>query len=184
MAIVPVQRGELRGADPAGEHVVVVARDRHHRQDLAVLRIYRDSDRLREPVLVDAFPKLGVEQLLQTVIDREDDRVPDRGPLKREGLDLTLGRIAFDLSPAVCPAQVLLVDLLDPGTSDVVVAEVASALEGLELLLGDRPGVAEHGGVERSVDVEADALGVDTDARKELGPLGEGNGELARHRRL
>jgi hypothetical protein len=49
----------------------VVTGDGNHRQDLAVLRVHRDADSLRELVFLDAFAELGVEKLLETVIDRQ-----------------------------------------------------------------------------------------------------------------
>ena len=184
MPIVPVQCRELSRGDPPREHVVVVPGDGDHREDLAVLRIHRDADRLRELVVVDSLPELGVEKLLQTVVDGERDRVADGCPLQRERLDLAQRGVTLDLAPPVRAAEILLVDAFDPGPADVVVPEVAGLLELLELLLRDRPGVPHDGRVESAIDIEADALGVDADAGEELGALGDGEGDLARHRRL
>jgi hypothetical protein len=47
--------------------------------------------------------------------------------LQRQRLDLALRGIALDLAPAVRPAQVLLVDVLDAGPPEIVVREVAVA---------------------------------------------------------
>src|SRR6267143_7119987 len=118
MAVIPVQRGELRCRDPPSEHVVVVTGDGDHREDLAVLRIHRDADGLRELVFLDAFAKLAVDELLQAVVDGERNGIADGRPLERERLYLALRRVAFDLAPPVRPAQILLVDGFDPGTSE------------------------------------------------------------------
>src|SRR5205814_539083 len=184
MAVVCVQCGELRGADAAREHVVVVSGDGHHRQDLAVLWIDRDADRLRELVLVDALAELGIEELLQTVVDGQRNGVADGRPLERERLDLALSGVPLNLAPAVRPAKKLLVDVFYPGTSDVIVREIATVLKLRELLFGNRAGVADHRRVQRAVDIEANALRVDPDTGEELGALRHHEGDLARHRRL
>src|SRR2546430_14541691 len=184
MPVVCVQGGELGCADAAREHVVVVARDGDHREDLAVLRIDRHADGLGEFVLVDALAELGIETLLQTVVDRERNGIADRRPLERERLDLALSGVPLDLAPAVGPAEILLADVFYPGASDIIVSEIAAVLELRQLLFGDRAGVSDHRRVQRAVDVEANALWVDPHAREELGALRHDEGDLARYRRL
>src|SRR5207247_6460793 len=134
---------EFRRRVPAGEHVVVISRDGHHREDLAVLRIHRNADGLRELVFLNALAQFGIEELLETVVDRERDRVPDRWSLQRERLDLALRGIALDLAPAIRPAEISLVDVFDAGPSEIVVGEITAFLERRELLLCDRPRVSD-----------------------------------------
>ena len=184
MPVVCVQGGELGCADAAREHVVVVARDGDHREDLAVLWVHRHADGLGEFVLVDALPKLGIEKLLQAVVDRERNGIAHGRPLERERLDLALSGVPLNLAPAVRPAKKLLVDVFYPGTSDVIVREIATVLKLRELLFGNRAGVADHRRVQRAVDIEANALRVDPDTGEELGALRHHEGDLARHRRL
>src|SRR5439155_24676526 len=105
-------------------------------------------------------------------------------PLQGEGLDLPLGSVPLDLTPAVRSPEILLVDVLDPGASDVVVGEIAAVFELRQLLFGDRARVPDHRRVEGPIDVEANALGVDPHAREELGALRDRQGDLARHRGL
>ena len=184
MAIVGVQRGELGRRDSAGEHVVVVAGDRDHREDLTVLRVHRDADGLREAILLDPLAQLGVNQLLQAVVDGQHDGVPDDRLPQRKRLYLALRGVALDLAPAVRSAKVALVDALDAGPTDVVVAEIALVAQLSELVLGDRTGVSDDRRIECPVDVEPDAFGIDAHTRKELGPLGDGERDLPRNRRL
>ena len=182
MTVVGVERREILVRDASREEIVVVARNRNHREDLAVLRVHGDRGRPGKPVLLYTLAELGVEQLLETVVDREDDGVADGRPLESEGLDLALGRVALDFAPSVGAAQVPLVDLLDAGAADVVDREVACVLELFELVLGDRTRVADNRRIQRAVDVRADVLRSNLNAREELRALGDRDGDLPRHR--
>src|SRR5712692_5687731 len=184
MTIIGVQRGEILAADSSREEVVVIARDRDQRQDFTVLRVHGDAHGPGEAIFLDALAELRVEELLEAVVDREDDGVADGRPLKSQGLDLALRRVALDLAPSISSAQVPLVHLLDARASDVINREIARVFELLELALGDRSRVADHRRVEGAVDVGADALRSDLNAREELGALGDRESDLPRHRRL
>src|SRR6185503_15926349 len=122
---------------------------RDHREDLAVLRVHRNADGLREAILLDTLAKLGVEKLLEFVVDGEDEVVADRRRGVRERLDLALRRVPLDLAPAVLAAQVLLVFELESGATNDVGREVALVLQVVQLVLGDRSDIAEERRVQR-----------------------------------
>ena len=77
----------------------------------------------------------------------------------------------------------MLIDVLDAGAADVVVRQVTGVLQLLELVLGDRPGVADQRRIQLAGGVEAQALGIDAHTREELRPLGDRDRDLARQRR-
>ena len=180
MAVVGVERRDLLRADATRERIVVVARNGDHREDVAVLRVQGDPDALGELVLEDTLSELAVEELLEAVVDREDHGVADRRRPQREGLDLTLRRVALDLAPAVGAAKIFLVGRLETGATDVVVEEVPLLAEIVELALGHRAGVADDRRVQLAVLIEADASRFHADAREELAPLADRYRDLPR----
>ena len=182
MPIVAVQLCHLLRRDAVDEPVVVVAGVGIHREDLPVLRVHRDTDSLSEEVLVDTFLQLRLDQLLEAVIDREHHAVAGRRRRVRELFDLPLRRIALDLAPAVLPAKVLLVLVLETRAAGEVRLQIALVSQRRVFVFGHRTDIAEQWRIEHGIGVRADRLGLDAHAREQLRALREQERDVASDR--
>src|SRR5580698_6189895 len=90
----------------------------------------------------------AVECLLQSAVDVEHDRVTDTRLRRLQRADHGAVDSDFDLLGTVVTAKILLVEGLDPGLANRRVGLVAGPRVGLDLVLRDRPDVAEHLGAD------------------------------------
>ncbi len=182
MPVIAVQLRHLLRRDAIDEPVVVVAGVRIHREDLPVLRVHRDAHGLGEEVLVDALLQLRLDELLEAIIDREHHAVPGGRRRVRELFDLALRRIALDLAPAVLPAKVLLVLVLETGAPDEVRLQVALVAQRRVFILRHRTDITEEWRIEHGIGVRPDRFRLDAHAREQLAALRKQQRDVARDR--
>ena len=179
---------EVLDADASREPVVVVGRQRHHRQDLARLRVHDDRHALADVRHLHAPDEGPGREALDLRVDGQHEVRAGLWLLRGlDHLELATGRVPFDELCPVRAAQLLLERGLDPGLADHVVAQIAVLREGGELVTADRPGVADDVRQQRAVHlpglvrVRAHRLHLDDDARQPLRFLADDQRDLARH---
>ena len=167
---VLVERLELRLGEAAAEGVRIEARRRHHRDDVAVVRI--DGDHRAAP----ADESLLGDQLRGQVDAGDDVAARDRLDLLQLGRERALslhraaGGVHEDLARAVAAVQLLFVGGFEPELADQrgagVLAELVVLLELLDVVFADRGHVAERVHGVFAVRIETRQARRDVHARK------------------
>jgi hypothetical protein len=167
-------RGQRVGVDRRVE-----ARDRAHREDLAVARVERD-ERPGGPGVAVALgePLADGHRAVALLLEGEVERELELAAGDRLGRDQRLaarqaGRVDLDPVDAVGPAQELVVGVLDAALTDHAGLRHAGKARLLELTRGDRADVAEQLGGHLAERVGPQVDAGQLHARELLGALGQ-----------